>query len=87
MCNKKVIKLNNFENSNFSQKSTLSSVSTLLSHFLDRHCYKKIIIWSSEALILVSHDTKNLYVFRFFREKWSKFDKNDQFLPPHRQFF
>ena len=49
MFNKKVIKLNNFENSKILQKSTLISVSTLLSHSLVWQPLKKIIIWLLEA--------------------------------------
>ena len=49
MCNKKVIKLNNFENSKIFRKSTLILVSTLLSHSLVWQPFKKIFIRLLEA--------------------------------------
>ena len=61
-CNKKVIKLNNFENSKILLKSTLILVSTLPSHSLVWQYFKKIITWLLKAWNLVYHDTKNLYV-------------------------
>ena len=49
MCNKKVIKLSNFENSKIFRKLTLISVCTLLSHSLVWQPFKKIIIWLLDA--------------------------------------
>ena len=85
MCNKKVIKLNNFENSKILRKSTLISVSTLTSHSLVWQYFKKIITWLLEAWILVYYDTKNLYVLSWKSGNFSqRTSKMPNFLPLNR---
>ena len=61
--NEKIIKLHVFENMKTFQKSTLSSVSTLTSHFHVWHYFKKFIIVGSVSSSFLWY--QNLFVLHF----------------------